>query len=186
MGRAACGVEGQGTRAALLLPFCLSGTVASIAKLTGTLDLRAAAPTLRVFVDDSFNPLYRSKFLNSGQDLEALRRLLRQGPLNELGEKRVDAAVRSGPGVHGAAGQAWHPGALAGELAADDPGRPGRNGVLETMPELPRPPPPGRKPRLAAILAEALRGKLPAARVVLNQSGRTPSRQAVWTEPHAL
>ncbi len=30
------------------------------------------------------------------------------------------------------------------------------------------------------------RKKLPAARVVLNQSGRTPSRQAVWTELHAL
>lgn len=41
-------------------------------------------------------------------------------------------------------------------------------------------------PRLAEVLTEALRGKLPAARVVLNQSGRTPSRQAVWTELHAL
>jgi hypothetical protein len=28
-------------------------------------------------------------------------------------------------------------------------------------------------------------GKLPAARVVVNQSGRTPSRQAVWTDRHA-
>jgi hypothetical protein len=35
-------------------------------------------------------------------------------------------------------------------------------------------------------MTEALRDKLPAARVVLNQSGRTPSRQAVWTELHAL
>jgi len=41
-------------------------------------------------------------------------------------------------------------------------------------------------PRLAEVLTEALRGKLPAARVVLNQSGRTPSRQAVWTELHAV
>jgi len=36
------------------------------------------------------------------------------------------------------------------------------------------------------VLAEALRGKLSGARVVLNQSGRTPSRQSVWTELHAL
>lgn len=40
--------------------------------------------------------------------------------------------------------------------------------------------------QLAHVLAGALRGKLPGARVVLNQSGRTPSRQAVWTELHAL
>lgn len=33
-------------------------------------------------------------------------------------------------------------------------------------------------PRLAEVLTEALRDKLPAARVVLNQSDRTPSRQA--------
>jgi len=32
---------------------------------------------------------------------------------------------------------------------------------------------------LAEIMAQALRGKLPATRVVLNQNGRTPSRQAV-------
>jgi integrase len=31
---------------------------------------------------------------------------------------------------------------------------------------------------LAEVLTQALRGKLPAARVVLNQNGRTPSRQA--------
>jgi integrase/recombinase XerD len=41
-------------------------------------------------------------------------------------------------------------------------------------------------PRLAQALADGIRGKLPAARVVLNQSGRTPSRQAVWTELNAL
>jgi integrase len=41
-------------------------------------------------------------------------------------------------------------------------------------------------PWLAEVLTEALRDKLPAARVVLNQSFRTPSRQAVWTELHAL
>ena len=32
---------------------------------------------------------------------------------------------------------------------------------------------------LAEVLTQALRGKLPAARVVLNKNGRTPSRQAV-------
>jgi len=32
---------------------------------------------------------------------------------------------------------------------------------------------------LAEVLAPTLRGKLPAARVVLNENGRTPSRQAV-------
>jgi len=32
---------------------------------------------------------------------------------------------------------------------------------------------------LAEVLTQAVRGKLPAARVVLNQNGRTPSRQAV-------
>jgi len=36
---------------------------------------------------------------------------------------------------------------------------------------------------LLTAAVDAIRGKLPAARVVLNQSGRTPSRQAVWTEP---
>jgi integrase len=41
-------------------------------------------------------------------------------------------------------------------------------------------------PRLAEALANGTRGKLPAVRVVLNQSGRTPSRQAVSTELHAL
>ncbi len=41
-------------------------------------------------------------------------------------------------------------------------------------------------PGLAAALADGIRDKLPAAPVVLNQSGRTPSRQAVWTELHAL
>jgi site-specific recombinase XerD len=32
---------------------------------------------------------------------------------------------------------------------------------------------------LAEVLTQAMRGKLPAARVVLNANGRTPSRQAV-------
>lgn len=41
-------------------------------------------------------------------------------------------------------------------------------------------------PRLAEAVAAALRGKLPAARVVVNQLGHTPSRQAVWTELNAL
>lgn len=41
-------------------------------------------------------------------------------------------------------------------------------------------------PRLAAVIAPALRAKLPAARVVANQRGETPSRQAVWTALHEL
>jgi len=39
---------------------------------------------------------------------------------------------------------------------------------------------------LAEVLAHALRGKLPAARVVLNKNGLTPSRQAVLSALKAV
>jgi integrase len=80
-------------------------------------------------------------------------------------------------------------------------------GVLEAMPELPKPPPPGRKLPSAPSTeeVEAMLGKAEgwlrvaialAAFAGLRQGevralevrdvGRTPSRQAVWTELHAL
>ncbi len=234
-----------------------------LAHSTGTLDLRAEAPTLRAFVDDTFKPLYRSKF--RAGTWRRYEGLLRQGLLDELGDKRVDAVgaavVRAFMAELAKRGiQARGPVNLLRTLlvAAVE------TGVLETMPALPKPPPPGRKlpsapsteeveamlgkaegwlrvaialaafaglrqgevralevqdvdlkagvitvrralsendavapksghervvplwPRLGEVLAEALRGKLPATRIVLNQGGRTPSRQAVWTELNAL
>jgi len=234
-----------------------------IAHATGTLEQRAEAPTLRVFVEDTFKPLYRTKFRPG--TWKRYEGLLRQGLLDELGDKRVDAigaaVVRAFMATVAKRGiQARGPVNLLRTLltAAVE------TGALEAMPELPKPPPPGRKlpsapsteevegmlgkaegwlrvaialaafaglrqgevralevrdvelklsvvtvrralsendsvapksghervvplwPRLAEVLTEALRGKLPAARVVLNQSGQTPSRQAVWTELNAL
>jgi integrase len=233
------------------------------AHATGSLELRAEAPTLSAFVSDTFKPLYRSKF--RAGTWRRYEGLLRQGLLDELGGKRVDAigatVVRVFMAELAKRGiQARGPVNLLRTIlvAAVE------TGVLEAIPELPKPPPPGRKlpsapstaeveamlgraegwlrvaialaafaglrqgevralevrdvdlklgvitvrralsendsvapksghervvplwPRLAEVLTEALRGKLPAARVVLNQSGRTPSRQAVWTELHAL
>jgi integrase len=234
-----------------------------VAHATGSLDLRADAPTLRAFVESTFKPLYRSKFLAG--TWRRYEGLLRQGLLDELGDRRVNAVgapvVRAFMAELAKRGiQARGPVNLLRTIlvAAVE------TGVLETLPELPKPPPPGRKlpsapsteeveamlakaegwlrvaialaafaglrqgevralevrdvdlrggvitvrralsegetvspksghervvplwPRLAEVLTDALRGKLPAARVVLNQSGRTPSRQAVWTELHAL
>jgi integrase len=234
-----------------------------IAHATGTLELRAEAPTLRVFVEDTFKPLYRTKF-RSGT-WRRYEGLLRQGLLDELGDKHLDAigatVVRGFMATVAKRGiQARGPVNLLRTILAAAV----ETGALEAMPDLPKPPPPGRKlpsapsneeveamlgkadgwlrvaialaafaglrqgevralevrdvelkldvitvrralsendsvapksghervvplwPRLAEVLAEALRGKLPAARVVLNQSGRTPSRQAVWTELNAL
>src|SRR3954471_393675 len=59
-----------------------------IAHATGTLELRAEAPTLRVFVEETFKPLYRTKFRpGTWQRYEGL---LRQGLLDELGDKHLD------------------------------------------------------------------------------------------------
>jgi integrase len=234
-----------------------------VAHATGSLDLRADAPTLRAFVESTFKPLYRSKF--RAGTWRRYEGLLRQGLLDELGDRRVNAVgapvVRAFMAELAKRGiQARGPVNLLRTIlvAAVE------TGVLETLPELPKPPPPGRKlpsapsteeveamlakaegwlrvaialaafaglrqgevralevrdvdlrggvitvrralsegetvspksghervvplwPWLAEVLTDALRGKLPAARVVLNQSGRTPSRQAVWTELHAL
>ncbi len=41
-------------------------------------------------------------------------------------------------------------------------------------------------PRLAELVGPALSGKLPAALVVVNRRGETPSRQAVWTRLNKL
>jgi integrase len=234
-----------------------------IAHATGTLELRAEAPTLRVFVEETFKPLYRTKFRPG--TWRRYEGLLRQGLLDELGDKHLDAigatAVRAFIATVAKRGiQARGPVNLLRTLltAAVE------TGALDAMPDLPKPPPAGRKlpsapsteeveamlakaegwlrvaialaafaglrqgemralevrdvdlkagvinvrralsenapvapksghervvplfPRLAEALADGIRGKLPAARVVLNQSGRTPSRQAVWTELHAL
>jgi integrase len=234
-----------------------------IAHATGTLELRAEAPTLRVFVEDTFKPLYRTKFRPG--TWRRYEGLLRQGLLDELGDKRLDAigatVVRAFMATVAKRGiQERGPVNLLRTLltAAVE------TGALEAMPDLPKAPPAGRKlpsapsteeveamlgkadgwlriaialaafaglrqgemralevrdidlkagvinvrralsenepvapksghervvplfPRLAEALADGIRGKLPAARVVLNQSGRTPSRQAVWTELHAL
>ncbi|HEY4106695.1 MAG TPA: tyrosine-type recombinase/integrase [Polyangiaceae bacterium] len=234
-----------------------------IAHTTGTLELRPDAPTLRTFVDDTFKPLFRTKFRPG--TWKRYEGILSQGLLDELGDKHVDEitapTVRAFMAVLGKRGiQSRGPVNLLRTLltAAVE------TGALEAMPELPKPPPPGRKlpsapsteeveamlakasgwlrvaialaafaglrqgevralevrdvdlksgiltvrralsesepvapksghervipigTQLAVVLTEALRGKLPSARVVLNQSGRTPSRQAVWTELHAL
>lgn len=234
-----------------------------IAHSTGTLELRAQAPTLRAFVEDIFKPLYRSKFRPGTR--KRYEGLLGQGLLDELGDKHVDAigvpGVRAFMAVLGKRGiQSRGPVNLLRTIL----GAAVETGALEAMPELPKPPPPGRKlpsapsteeveamlakadgwlrvaialaafaglrqgevralevrdgdlkagiitvrralsenepvapksghervipigTQLALVLMGALRGKLPGARVVLNQAGRTPSRQSVWTELHAL
>jgi integrase len=235
----------------------------ALAHTQGTLALTAHAPTLATFVEDTFKPLYRAKFRPG--TWRRYEGLLRQRLLDDLGDKRLDAigatAVRAFMAVIAKRQiQARGPVNLLRTIlvAAVE------TGALEAMPELPKPPLPGRKlssapsteeveamlsaasgwlrvsialaafaglrqgevralevrdvdqaaglitvrralsegeavspksghervvplwPRLAEVLTEALRGKLPAARVVLNQSGRTPSRQAVWTELQAL
>lgn len=59
------------------------------AHATGSLELRAEAPTLKAFASDTFNPLCRSKF--RAGTWRRYEGLLRQGLLDELGDKRVDA-----------------------------------------------------------------------------------------------
>ena len=56
-----------------------------IAHATGTLELRGEAPTLRVFVEETFKPLYRTK-VRPGT-WRRYEGLLRQGLLDELGDK---------------------------------------------------------------------------------------------------
>ncbi|HEX3854756.1 MAG TPA: tyrosine-type recombinase/integrase [Polyangiaceae bacterium] len=227
-----------------------------IAHTTGSLDLRPDAPTLRAFVEDTFKPLYRTKFRPG--TWKRYEGILSQGLLVELGDLHVDAigspVVRAFMAFLGKREiQSRGPVNLLRTLltAAVE------TGVLEAMPELPKAPPPGKKlpsapstdevdamlanakgwlrvavalgalaglrqgevralqvrdvdlkqgiitvrwalsenelvaPKsgdervvpigapLAEVMAQALRGKLPAARVVLNRRGRTPSRQAV-------
>jgi integrase len=79
-----------------------------VAHATGSLELRAEAPTLRAFVDDTFRPLYRSKF--RAGTWRRYEGLLRQGLLLRT---VLVAAVETGS--------------------------------LDAMPDLPKPPPPGRK-----------------------------------------
>jgi len=59
-----------------------------IAHTTGTLEVRAAAPTLRVFVEDSFKPLFQTKFRPG--TWKRYEGILGQGLLDELGDKHVD------------------------------------------------------------------------------------------------
>jgi integrase len=234
-----------------------------IAHTTGSLELRPEAPTLRRFVEETFRPLFRSKFrAGTWKRYEAL---LGQGLLDELGDKRIDSidapAVRAFMARLAERGvQARGPVNLLKTLlaAAEEVG------TLAKVPELPRPAAPGRKlpsaptvdevdgmlartrgwlrvaialaafaglrqgevralevrdvdlvgglitvrralsedesvapksghervvpiaPRLAELVKPSLSGKLPAARVVTNGSGRTPSRQSVWTELRAV
>jgi integrase len=235
----------------------------ALAHSQGTLALRSQTATLSAFVEETFKPLYRTKFRPG--TWRRYEGLLRQGLLDELGDKRLDAigaaAVRAFMAVLGKRGiQPRGPVNLLRTIlvAAVE------TGALEAIPELPKPPPPGRKlpgapsteeveamlgaasgwlrvaialaafaglrqgevralevrdvdlrtgiltvrralsegqavapksghervvpigPRLAEVLREVTRDKLPAARVVLNRKGRTPSRQAVWTELHEL
>jgi integrase len=234
-----------------------------IAHATGTLDVRRAAPTLRVFVDETFKPLYGSKF--RAGTWKRYQALLRQGLMDELGGLRIDA-------INPQIVRAFMAILAKREVQARGPvnflrtilSAAVETGYLGRMPELPKPPPPGRKlpsaptaeeveamleasrgwlntaialaafaglrqgevraleardvdlragiitirrafsegevvppksghdrvvpiaPRLAELVGPALSGKLPAALVVVNRRGETPSRQAVWTRLNKL
>ncbi|HEY2407639.1 MAG TPA: tyrosine-type recombinase/integrase [Polyangiaceae bacterium] len=234
-----------------------------VAHATGTLDLLPAAPTLRAFVEETFEPLYRTKF--RAGTWKRYKALLRQGLLDELGSSRVDA-------INPQIVRAFMTICAKREIQARGPvnflrtilSAAVETGYLGHMPELPKPPPPGRKlpsapsmeeieamlgaargwlktaiafaafaglrqgevralevgdvdlktgiitvrralsegelvapksghdrvvpiaPRLAELIAPALRGKLPAAHIVVNRRGETPSRQAVWTRLNKL
>ena len=77
-----------------------------IAHTTGTLELRPDAPTLRSFVDDTFKPLFRTKFRPG--TWKRYEGILSQGLLDELGDKHVDEiaapAVRAFTAVLGKRG----------------------------------------------------------------------------------
>jgi integrase len=132
-----------------------------IAHATGTLELRAEAPTLRVFVEDTFKPLHRTKFRPG--TWKRYEGLLRQGLLDELGDKRLGAigatVVRGFMSTVAKRGiQARGPVNLLRTLltAAVE------TGALEAMPDLPKPPPPGRKLTSAPSTeeVEAMLGKV--------------------------
>jgi hypothetical protein len=95
-------------------------------------------------VNDTFKPLYRSKF--RARTWRRYEGLLRQGLLDELGDERVDAigaaVVRASMAELVKRGiQAGGPVNLLRTIfvAAVE------TAALEAMPELPKPPPPGRK-----------------------------------------
>jgi len=115
-----------------------------IAHTTGTLELRPDAPTLRSFVDDTLKPLFRTKFRPG--TWKRYEGILGQGLLDELGDKHIDEitapTVRAFMAVLGKRGiQSRGPVNLLRTLftAAVE------TGALETMPDLPKAPPPGRK-----------------------------------------
>jgi integrase len=114
------------------------------AHATGSLELRAEAPTSSDFVSDTFKPLYRSKF--RAGTWRRYEGLLRQGLLDELSDKRVDAigapVVRAFMAELAKRGiQARGPVNLLRTIVVAAV----ETGALEAMPELPKPPPPGRK-----------------------------------------
>jgi len=115
-----------------------------VAHTTGTLELRPDAPTLRGFVDDTFKPLFRTKFRPG--TWKRYEGILGQGLLYELGDKLVDEitapTVRAFMAVLGKRGiQSRGPVNLLRTLltAAVE------TGALEAMPDLPKPPQPGKK-----------------------------------------
>jgi hypothetical protein len=115
-----------------------------IAHTTGTLELRPDAPTLRSFVDDTFKPLFRTKFRPG--TWKRYEGILSQGLLDELGDKRVDEitapTVRAFMAVLGKRGiQSRGPVNLLRTLLTAA----AETGALEAMPDLPKAPQPGRK-----------------------------------------
>jgi hypothetical protein len=141
-----------------------------IAHTTGTLELRPDAPTLRAFVEETFKPLFRTKFRPG--TWKRYEGILSQGLLDELGDKLVDEitapTVRAFMAVLGKRGiQSRGPVNLLRTLltAAVE------TGALEAMPDLPKAPPPGRK-LPSAPSTDEVNGMLKNATGWLSNSGR--------------